>query len=165
MREFYREREAQLTLERVALNRAVGQVLELTRPRWSDLPQQRGIMVELRTDLEDSLPDIMGAEHEIRDALTNLIFNAVDAMPAGGTLALRTRKVTDADGTDRVLVDVGDLADLFPKIVVQVVAQRAPPGTPQQDFGLDVLLCLLAGSHPSMISRMGSSVYLLSQSR
>ena len=43
MREFYREREAQLTLERVDLNRAVQQVVELTRPRWSDLPQQRGV--------------------------------------------------------------------------------------------------------------------------
>ena len=33
----------------------------------------------------------MGAESEIRDALTNLIFNAVDAMPEGGTLTVRTR--------------------------------------------------------------------------
>jgi len=36
------------------------------------------------------LPQIMGAENEIRDALTNLIFNAVDAMPEGGVLAVRT---------------------------------------------------------------------------
>ncbi len=93
MREFYREREAQLTLERVDLNRAVRQVAELTRPRWSDQPQQRGIVVELRMLLSDPLPAIMGAEHEIRDALTNLIFNAVDAMPAGGTLTVRTRTV------------------------------------------------------------------------
>jgi len=50
MREFYREREAQLTLERVDVNRAIRQVVELTRPRWSDLPQQRGAMVELRTE-------------------------------------------------------------------------------------------------------------------
>ena len=49
-------------------------------------------MVELQTELADTLPDIMGAEVEIRDALTNLIFNAVDAMPAGGTLTLRTRR-------------------------------------------------------------------------
>src|SRR5258708_13011502 len=92
MREFYRERDAQLTLERVQLNRAVQQVVELTRPRWSDLPQARGAMVDLQTDLTDPMPEIMGAEHEIRDALTNLIFNAVDAMPAGGTFSVPTPK-------------------------------------------------------------------------
>jgi signal transduction histidine kinase/ActR/RegA family two-component response regulator len=108
MREFYREREAQLTLERVDVNRAVRQVVELTQPRWSDLPQQRGVMVDLKTDLWDSLPEIMGAEHEIRDALTNLIFNAVDAMPTGGTLSVRTRMVADRDGSERVLIDVTD---------------------------------------------------------
>ncbi|HEY2464079.1 MAG TPA: ATP-binding protein [Steroidobacteraceae bacterium] len=108
MREFYRERDAQLMLERVELNRAVQQVVELTKPRWSDLPQSRGAMVDLQTYLADSLPDIMGAEHEIRDALTNLIFNAVDAMPAGGTLAVRTRRATVADGETRVLIEVTD---------------------------------------------------------
>jgi CheY-like chemotaxis protein len=51
------------------------------------------------------LPDIMGAEHEIRDALTNLIFNAVDAMPAGGSLFVRTRAL---DGADRVAIEVSD---------------------------------------------------------
>jgi signal transduction histidine kinase len=108
MREFYRERETQLTLERVVLNRAVSQVVELTRPRWSDLPQQRGAMVDLRTELCEPLPDIMGAEHEIRDALTNLIFNAVDAMPAGGILTVRTRMSGGGDGDDRVLIEVSD---------------------------------------------------------
>jgi signal transduction histidine kinase len=108
MREFYREREAQLTLERVDINRSVRQVVDLTRPRWSDQPQQRGLMVDLRTELTDPLPDIMGAEHEIRDALTNLIFNAVDAMPAGGGLYVRTRKTVDGGGADRVLIEVSD---------------------------------------------------------
>jgi signal transduction histidine kinase/ActR/RegA family two-component response regulator/uncharacterized membrane protein affecting hemolysin expression len=108
MREFYRERDAQLTLERVEINRAVEQVVELTKPRWSDLPQARGAMVDLQTYLADPLPNIMGAEHEIRDALTNLIFNAVDAMPTGGTLAVRTRRATVADGETRVLIEVTD---------------------------------------------------------
>ncbi len=107
MREFYREREAQLSLERVDVNRALRQVVELTQPRWSDLPQQRGVMVELKTDLGELLPDIMGAEHEIRDALTNLIFNAVDAMPNGGVLSLRTREAGER-GAERVLIEVGD---------------------------------------------------------
>ncbi len=33
----------------------------------------------------------MGAESEMREALTNLVLNAVDAMPQGGVLTLRTR--------------------------------------------------------------------------
>jgi signal transduction histidine kinase/ActR/RegA family two-component response regulator len=103
MREFYRERDAQLTLERVEINRAVQQVVELTKPRWSDLPQARGAMVDLQTYLAEPLPNIMGA-----DALTNLIFNAVDAMPTGGTLAVRTRRATVADGETRVLIEVTD---------------------------------------------------------
>jgi signal transduction histidine kinase/ActR/RegA family two-component response regulator len=107
MKEFYRERDSQLTLERVQINRAVQQVVELTRPRWSDLPQAGGAMVELQTDLMDLMPDIMGAEHEIRDALTNLIFNAVDAMPTGGTLSVRTRKAM-AGGEARAVIEVVD---------------------------------------------------------
>ena len=108
MREFYREREAQLTLERVALNRAIRQVAELTRPRWSDLPQQRGLMIDLKMQLEESLPDVMGAENEIRDALTNLVFNAVDAMPSGGTLWMRSLRQRREGADDRVSIEVSD---------------------------------------------------------
>lgn len=95
MREFYRKREPQLVLGRVNLNALVTQAVELTRPRWSDMPQERGIVVTLRTHLTADLPDIMGAESEIRDALTNLIFNAVDAMQEGGSLTIATRVVAD----------------------------------------------------------------------
>jgi len=108
MREFYREREAQLTLEEVDVNRAIRQVLDLTRPRWSDQPQQRGIAIELHTELATDLPNIMGADNEIRDALTNLIFNAVDAMPEGGTLTLRSHAEDGADGMKSVVIEVGD---------------------------------------------------------
>jgi PAS domain S-box-containing protein len=90
MREFYRQREPQMTLLAVDLNGLVLQVVELTRARWSDMAQQRGIVIEMRTELASELPAIMGAEHEIREALINLIFNAVDAMPQGGPLTVRT---------------------------------------------------------------------------
>jgi len=91
MREFYRQREPQLMLVPVDLNLLVSQVVDLTRARWSDMAQQRGIAIEVRTDLVPDLPAIMGADNEIREALINLIFNAVDAMPDGGPLTLRTR--------------------------------------------------------------------------
>jgi signal transduction histidine kinase/ActR/RegA family two-component response regulator len=110
MREFYRQREQQLTLSRVDLNRTVQQAVELTHARWSDLPQQRGIMVDLRMELHPGAAEVMAAEGEIRDALTNLIFNAVDAMPEGGTLTLRTRVVDPAnpDEHGRVHIEVCD---------------------------------------------------------
>jgi signal transduction histidine kinase/ActR/RegA family two-component response regulator len=108
MREFYRERETQLTLEQLNLNRAIRQVVDLTRPRWSDLPQQRGIVIDLDLQLAADLPDLMGAENEIRDALTNLIFNAVDAMPGGGRLILRTYALAGGDGTTAVVAEVSD---------------------------------------------------------
>jgi PAS domain S-box-containing protein len=98
MREFYRQREAQMTLLPVDMNLLVRQVMDLTRARWSDMAQQRGIVIEMRTELAPDLPAIMGAENEIREALTNLIFNAVDAMPSGGPLTLRTR-VTQEQGS------------------------------------------------------------------
>ncbi|MBW4053398.1 MAG: response regulator [Proteobacteria bacterium] len=118
MREFYRPREPQLVLARVALNRTVEHVVDLTRARWSDVPQQRGIVIQLHKELSPDLPQIMGAEGEIRDALTNLIFNAVDAMPQGGTLTVRTRASFIPDGScgavgageaeRRVTVEVAD---------------------------------------------------------
>jgi signal transduction histidine kinase len=90
MREFYRPREQEQYFSDVNLNELVVQVVDLTRARWSDQPQRRGIMIELRTELEPDLGRVRGAENEIRDALTNLIFNAVDAMPEGGRIEIRT---------------------------------------------------------------------------
>ena len=90
MQEFYRQREPQLMLMPVDLNRMIQQVLDLTRARWSDMPQKRGIVIETRMELAQNLPNVAGIESEIREALVNLVFNAVDAMPEGGTLTLRT---------------------------------------------------------------------------
>jgi signal transduction histidine kinase/CheY-like chemotaxis protein len=106
MREFYRQREQQLALTPVKLNEMVKQVIDLSRARWSDMPQQRGIFIKVETDLEPDLPQIMGVESEIREALVNLVFNAVDAMPEGGTLTLRTK--SSEQPTRLVRVEVSD---------------------------------------------------------
>ncbi len=105
MREFYRQREPQLTLVPVDMNALVQQVVDLTRARWSDMMQQRGVVIEMHTELCPELPAIMGADNELREALTNLVFNAVDAMPNGGPLTLRTQFAPDRG---IVLVEVID---------------------------------------------------------
>ena len=107
MREFYRQREPQMTLVPVDLNRLAQQVVDLTRARWSDMAQQRGIAIEMRTELAPDLPAIMGADHEIREALVNLIFNAIDAMPNGGPLTLRTRVVPERGVVQVEVIDTG----------------------------------------------------------
>jgi CheY-like chemotaxis protein len=84
------------------LNRIATQVIDLTRPRWRDIPQARGIMIELRTEFEDGLPQVAASESELREAITNLLLNAIDAMPKGGELVVRsvTRAwIADGEGT------------------------------------------------------------------
>ncbi|MBI3921259.1 MAG: PAS domain S-box protein [Armatimonadetes bacterium] len=91
MREFYRKREEQEALQPVNPNDLIHQVIDLTRAKWRDIPQQSGIVIEVQTQLSEDLPLLRGIESEVREALTNLIFNAVDAMPEGGVIVLRTR--------------------------------------------------------------------------
>jgi PAS domain S-box-containing protein len=108
MRDFYRPSDAGVRRRPVDLNHLVKQVLDLTRARWRDMPQQAGISIDIALDLGELLSPVFVMEGEIRDAVTNLVLNAVDAMPEGGTLTLRTRRVVLADGVVRVQLEVAD---------------------------------------------------------
>ncbi len=91
VREFYRPQQSHSEEAPVSINRLLEQVIQLTRARWLDMPQERGIVIQMQRDFSPVTPDVMGVESEIRDAVTNLILNAVDAMPAGGTVTVRSR--------------------------------------------------------------------------
>jgi signal transduction histidine kinase/ActR/RegA family two-component response regulator len=85
------------------LNEIIGEVISITQPRWKDQAQRRGIQIELVTHLED-IPLILGNPSELREVLTNIIFNAVDAMPEGGRLTISSQPQTE----DWVEVRVSD---------------------------------------------------------
>jgi PAS domain S-box-containing protein len=77
-------------------------VEQLTAPRWRATERAEGRSVELHVDAEPGLT-IDGSPAELREAITNLIFNALDAMPRGGTIVLSARR----DG-GRVRIDIAD---------------------------------------------------------
>jgi CheY-like chemotaxis protein/anti-sigma regulatory factor (Ser/Thr protein kinase) len=72
----------------------VDEVVEVTRSRWKDAAQARGVRYEMIVT-HGELPRIAGEAAELREALTNIVFNALDAMPTGGTIALTTGREGD----------------------------------------------------------------------
>ena len=84
MREFYRQQEPQSILAPVDLS-----LLAKTGVGFDAGALERHAAgawhgdSRLDTELPDGLAPVAGVESEIREALTNLVFNAVDAMPDG----------------------------------------------------------------------------------
>jgi signal transduction histidine kinase/CheY-like chemotaxis protein len=77
-------------------------VSEITRPRWKDSAEASNVHISLDLQLH-SKALVMGDESELREVLVNMVFNAVDAMPDGGTLTLSAQ---ERDGL--VLLSVSD---------------------------------------------------------
>ena len=94
MREFYRRRSDTEDLSKVDINKTIEEVIELTRPRWRDLSQRQAVCIQVQRELDPRLPQLLCETSDLREALINLIFNAVDALPQGGTITLSTRSVS-----------------------------------------------------------------------
>ncbi len=88
--------------EPLDLKEIAAEVVEITRGKWKNEAEHRGVKVEVSIDAREALT-MMGSRAEIREAMTNLIFNAVDALPQGGHIAVRCR----ADG-DAAVIEVSD---------------------------------------------------------
>ncbi|RVT93922.1 ATP-binding protein [Sphingomonas crocodyli] len=109
LRDVYRPGAGKSASEPIDLNLIISQTVELTRARWSDMPHRRGITINVVTALEADMPRVIANSAEMRDAVTNLIFNAVDAMPDGGTISITTeRLVVGEGGKALVRFEVGD---------------------------------------------------------
>jgi signal transduction histidine kinase len=77
------------------LNEVVDEVVEVTRSRWKDAAQARGVRYEMVVE-HGEIPKIAGEAAELREALTNILFNALDAMPSGGTVTWSTGRAGDS---------------------------------------------------------------------
>jgi PAS domain S-box-containing protein len=102
LRDFYRRRETNDEFGPVQLADLIAQAISLTRPRWRDEALGAGITIQIETDIAD-IPPVRGHASELRDALTNLMLNAADALQSGGTIALRARATAN-----QVILEVSD---------------------------------------------------------
>jgi signal transduction histidine kinase/AmiR/NasT family two-component response regulator len=89
----------------LSMNELITDVVNITQPRWKDQTQKKGIQIALSQKL-GKIPSIIGNPSELREVLTNIIFNAVDAMPHGGQIIISTQRQTD-DWVEVRIADTG----------------------------------------------------------
>ena len=90
LQDFTRKRVHQ-ELFKVDINSIIKDSIEITKPKWKDEVQSRGIRIEMVSNLEE-IPLVSGSASELREVITNMIFNAIEAMPKGGKIEVRTFK-------------------------------------------------------------------------
>jgi len=92
IQDFTRLRNYSDELQELDTNSVIEDCVELTRPRWTKPKTVNGIspVYNIQTEL---LADkkILGSGPELREMFTNLIFNAIDAMPTGGSIKITSR--------------------------------------------------------------------------
>ena len=101
IQEFTRTRQSR-DHERVDVLEAVAHAVDGARPRWRDEADRGGVRYDVRVE-GGAVPPVAGRRDEIREVFTNLLINALEAMPEGGACTFRV----DAD-PDRVTVHVTD---------------------------------------------------------
>jgi PAS domain S-box-containing protein len=104
--------EEQLT--RVDINQIVQDAVAITRPRWDEKIARDRRPLDLRLDLQ-AVDPIQGRSAALSEVLTNLILNAMDAMPEGGRLSIATQSTRGRD----VRITVADTGIGMPETVRQ----------------------------------------------
>jgi signal transduction histidine kinase/CheY-like chemotaxis protein len=102
MRTFYHSCTEEQEVEEVSSAAVINKAVDRTRSRWQGQAQAQGIDIEVETDI-GTVPAVRGVFGELREMLTCLLVNAVDALPEGGHIWVRTRRMGE-----RVLFEVED---------------------------------------------------------
>ena len=89
LRNFYQpcEEHAQTAVD---LPELVEQAVALTRPKWGEEMKAKGIDIQIIRRL-DAVPTVIGDPVQIEEIVTNLLLNAIDAMPCGGKITIATK--------------------------------------------------------------------------
>jgi len=74
----------------VDLNEVINHTLEFTKVKWHDEAAAKDVKISIGKELSPLLPPVAGSASELREVFVNLINNAVDALPSGGEISVRT---------------------------------------------------------------------------
>ena len=89
LQNFAQGRAPDARVQSLELSAIVEDVVDFTRAKWSDEAQLRGVAIDVQRSLSPT-PPVRANPADLREVLTNLLFNAVDAMETSGVIRLRT---------------------------------------------------------------------------
>jgi signal transduction histidine kinase/CheY-like chemotaxis protein len=137
--------------ELVSIDQILMDASEITRPRWKNWAEASNIHITLDLQIGSNAM-VMGDDSELREVLVNMVFNAIDAMPEGGTLTLSTRTVGE-----QVVIKVVDTGvGMYPEVRSRIFD---PFFTTKGKAGLGLGLAVSFG----IIRRHGGNVEVESQ--
>jgi signal transduction histidine kinase/ActR/RegA family two-component response regulator len=110
IQDFARQRRDH-NFELVSIDQILLDASEITRPRWKNCAEASNIHITLDLKIGSNAM-VMGDDSELREVLVNMVFNAVDAMPEGGTLTLTSR--TAGELVIVAVVDTG--VGMYPEV-------------------------------------------------
>ncbi len=132
LRKFYRREETKR--EPVSLRELVEDVVKMTEPKWRHEPLKRGAKIKISTNHQGEIT-VMANASDLREVLTNLIFNAVEAMPQGGEIRIETYR----DGNFGV-IEIGDTGHGIPAEMREQIFEPFFT-TKDQGTGLGLAIC------------------------
>lgn len=137
--------------ELVSVDQILMDASEITRPRWKNCAEASNIHITVDLQIGSNAM-VMGDDSELREVLVNMVFNAIDAMPEGGTLSLTTR--TDGESVIIKVVDTG--VGMYPEVRSRIFD---PFFTTKGKAGLGLGLAVSFG----IIRRHGGNIEVESQ--
>ncbi|HEU4835792.1 MAG TPA: ATP-binding protein [Pyrinomonadaceae bacterium] len=150
IQDFARQRRDH-NFELVSIDQILMDASEITRPRWKNCAEASNIHITVNLHIGSNAM-VMGDDSELREVLVNMVFNAIDAMPEGGTLSLTTR--TAGDSVIITVIDTG--VGMYPEVRSKIFD---PFFTTKGKAGLGLGLAVSFG----IIRRHGGNIEVESQ--
>ena len=150
IQDFARQRRDH-NFELVSVDQILMDASEITRPRWKNCAEASNIHITVELFIQSNAM-VMGDDSELREVLVNMVFNAIDAMPEGGTLSLTTR--TAGDSVVITVIDTG--VGMYPEVRSKIFD---PFFTTKGKAGLGLGLAVSFG----IIRRHGGNIEVESQ--